>query len=70
MDTKTDKQQRNGRRQRRSYTDEFKASAVRMVLVEGRTVGQVAEDLDLTRSALDGWVRQAKADAGKARWAR
>ena len=66
MEPKTEaKRDRKGRRQRRQYTDEFKAGAVGLVLVEGRSVGQVAKDLDLTRSALDGWVRQARADAGK-----
>jgi len=59
------KKQRKPGRQRRHYTDEFKTGAVRLVLGEGRTVAQVAKDLDLTRSALDGWVRQAQADAGK-----
>jgi transposase-like protein len=33
------------------FTDEFKAGAVRLVLEEGKTVGQVARDLDLTASA-------------------
>ena len=33
------------------------------MVVEGRTIAQVARDLDLTRSALDGWVTQSKADA-------
>jgi transposase len=35
---------------------------VRLVLDEGRTVAQVARDLDLTPSALSGWVKQARAD--------
>lgn len=37
------------KRPRRSFTDEFKASAVRLVLEEGKSVSQVARDLDLTR---------------------
>jgi transposase len=47
---------------RRRFTDEFKAGAVRLVLDEGKTVAQVARDLDLTPSALSGWVKQARAD--------
>ncbi len=53
----------NGKR--RSFTDEFRAGAVRLVLQEGRTVAEVARDLDLWESVLHGWVRQAKADSGK-----
>lgn len=33
------------------FTDEFKASAVRLVLDEGNTVGAAARDLHLTESA-------------------
>jgi transposase len=55
-------QEQGKRRARRSFTEEFKASAVRLVLDEGKTVGQVARDLDLTPSALGGWVNQARAD--------
>jgi len=51
-----------GRRRRRSFTDEFKAGAVRLVLEEGKTVGQVARDLDLTETALREWVNRARAD--------
>jgi len=50
------------KRARRQFTDEFKAGAVRLVLDEGKTVAQVARDLDLTPSALGGWVKQARAD--------
>jgi transposase len=53
------------RRQRRSFTDEFKAGAIRLVLDEGKTIAQVARDLDLTPSALGGWVEQARADRSK-----
>ena len=50
------------RRARRQFTDEFKASAVRLVLDEGKTVGAAARDLDLTETALREWVKRARAD--------
>lgn len=53
------------RRERRKYTPEFKARVVKQVLEEGKSRAQVAKDLDLTRSALETWVRQARADAGQ-----
>ena len=36
-----------------------------MVLDEGKTVGAVARELDLTASALSVWVQQARADQTK-----
>ena len=50
------------RRPRRSFTDEYKAGAVRLVLDEGKTISQVARDLELTQSALGMWVKHARAD--------
>jgi transposase len=50
------------KRLRRSFTDDFKASAVRLVLEEGKAIPQVARDLDLTESALRQWVERARAD--------
>jgi transposase len=50
------------RRPRRQFTDEFKQQAVRLVLDEGRSVTVVARELDLTRTALQNWVEQARAD--------
>jgi len=44
----TTKRKRPGAR--RSFTDELKAGAVRLVLDEGKSVSQVARDLDLTAS--------------------
>src|SRR3954471_13036274 len=53
------------RRSRRSFTDDYKAGAVRLVLEEGKTVGAAARDLDLTESSLRNWVEQARADRTK-----
>ncbi len=53
-------------RVRRSFTDEFKAGAVRLVIDEGKSVGQVARELDLTESALRKWVERARADRARA----
>jgi transposase len=50
------------RRPRRRFDDEFKQQAVRLVLDEGKTVGAVARDLDLTATALRDWVKRAQAD--------
>ena len=61
------KEQKTGRRTRRQFTDEFRAGAVRLVLDEGKTVSQVARDLDLTASALSIWVKHARADRSKGR---
>jgi len=55
------------RRPRRQFTDEFKAGAIRLVLDEGKTVGAVARELDLTASALADWVRKAQADRTRGR---
>ena len=51
-----------GRRPRRRFSEEFKEGAVRLVLDEGKTVGAVARELDLTASALSLWVRHARAE--------
>ena len=56
---------RKPKRSRRSFTEEFKAGAVRLVLDEGKSVGAAARDLDLTESSLRNWVEQARADRGK-----
>src|ERR1700674_2786084 len=55
------------RRARRRFSDEFRAGAVRLVLDEGKTIGAVARELDLTPSSLANWVRHAQADRSKGR---
>lgn len=51
-----------GRRPRRSFTEEFREGAVSLVLDDGKTIAQVARDLDLTESSLRQWVSRARAD--------
>src|SRR5436189_4009552 len=55
------------KRTRRSFTDDYKAGAVRLVLDEGKTVAAAARDLGLTESSLRNWVEQARADRTKGR---
>lgn len=54
-----------GKRTRRSFTDDYKAGAVRLVLDEGQTVAAAAHDLGLTESSLRNWVEHARADRTK-----
>ena len=53
------------RRKRRSFTPEFKAETVRLILEGGRSIPDVARDLDLIESAVRQWVHQAKVDRGQ-----
>ncbi len=53
------------RRPRRSFSKEFKKDAVDLVRSSGKTIAEVARDLDLTESALREWVRQADVDDGR-----
>ena len=57
------KKANGGKRTRRSFTQEFKADAVKLVQA-GRSATQVSADLDLTEGSLREWVRRAEADAG------
>jgi transposase len=52
-------------RKRRKFTEQFKADAVQLVLVGGKTIGEVVKQFDLTETALREWVRRAQADTGK-----
>jgi transposase len=51
------------RRKRRTFSEAFKAEAVRLVRDEGQTVAAAARALDLAESALRIWVRDAERDA-------
>lgn len=49
---------------KRRYAPEFRASAVALVLNEGRSVRQVAEDLGMAKHTLHAWVSQARRGRG------
>lgn len=60
-----DEESTKRRRAKRTFSEEFKAGAIRLVLDEGRPVRQVARELDLTPSTLRIWVDRARADRTK-----
>ncbi len=49
------------RRKRRAFSDDFKAEAVRLCKLGDRTITQVAQNLDLTETALRAWMKAAEA---------
>ena len=46
------------KKKRRAFTAEQKAEAVKIVRTSGKSVGQVAQEMGLTVSALRSWVKQ------------
>jgi transposase len=52
-------------RPRRFFPPEYKAEVIELIRSTGKTVGQVARDLDLTETAVRTWVRQADLDTGR-----
>ncbi len=53
------------RSKRQSFSQSFRAEAVRLVLEEKMSQGQVCRDLGISDSSLSRWVKQARIDAGK-----
>jgi transposase len=51
-----------GRQKRRTFTPEYKAEVVKLVRTSGKTIGQVSRELELTETAVRGWVRRAEID--------
>jgi transposase len=51
-------------RHRRSFSPEFKAEVVELCRQPGRNPASVAKELDLTETAVRGWLNQAAIDAG------
>ena len=47
-----------GKRERRTFTEEFKREAVRLTETSGRTIAEVADDLGLGLSTLSRWRRR------------
>jgi len=53
------------KRKRRSFSDEFKSETVRLIKESGKSVGEVARELDLTETAVRRWVQQTEIDAAQ-----
>lgn len=52
-------------KQRRSYTEEFKAEAVRAATAGDRSLTQVARDLGVNASVLQNWKQRLNATTGE-----
>src|SRR5262245_26334582 len=53
------------RRKRRTFSEEFKEETVRLVREGGKSLTEVARDLELTRSAVERWGKEAEDGAGR-----
>jgi transposase len=51
-----------GRRKRRTFTREYKAEVVRLVRTSGKSIPQLAKELDLGETGVRAWVKQAEID--------
>ena len=54
----------NGRRPRRSFSDEYKAEVVELCRTSGKPIAQVCRDLGISETAVRRWIAQAEIDAG------
>jgi transposase len=53
-------------KQRRNFTREFKVEAVRRIVAEGKSLAEVARELDLGESLLRSWKRALTAEGDQA----
>ena len=59
--TKNKNKNKKQRRARRSFTPEFRADVVRLCQSGSESIAEVSQRLDLTESAVRGWVAKANA---------
>jgi transposase len=55
----------NGRRPRRSFSDEYKAEVIELCRTSGKSIAQVCRDLSLGETAVRRWIAKAEIDAGR-----
>src|SRR5487761_1392784 len=53
------------RRSTRSFTKEYKQEVIELCRTSGKSIAEIARDLDLTESAVRRWVTQSDIDAGQ-----
>ena len=54
------------RQKRREFTKEFKAEAIRLVMIDGQTQARVSKDLGIGYTALNRWVREFRKEGKEA----
>ena len=57
--------EKDGKRERRRFSAEYKAETVRLVQRSGKSMGQMALELGIGETALRRWVEQAEVEAGR-----
>ena len=65
MESKKTKKSKKQRRARRAFTDEFRADVVRLCHTESESITDICRRLDLTESAVRGWVKKAEVQAAE-----
>ena len=55
---------RKTRRERRTYSDEYKQKVLELISVGDKSVAQICRDLDLTPSAVNKWIKADKSNSG------
>ena len=53
------------RRERRRFTDEYKAEVVALIRSSGKCIPEVSRDLDLTETAVREWVQRSEVEGGQ-----
>jgi transposase len=57
--------EKDGKRKRRKFTDEYKAETVRLLQRSGKRIGQLALERGIGETALRRWKEQAEIEAGR-----
>ena len=52
-------------RKKRVFTAAYKSEVVQLFNQSGKTITQIAREMDLTPSSVRNWVKQAEVDAGR-----
>jgi transposase len=53
-----------GKKKRPTYTNEYKAEAVKLAISGEKSIGETARDIGISETALRRWVAQAEIDEG------
>lgn len=62
MATKNTRNNKRQRRPRRTFTDEFRSDVVKLCQSDAESISDISKRLDLTESAVRGWVKKAEGD--------